>query len=283
MDVALICCFSLQHHFDFPASIMGHEGMAFDSFGRCTKIRKTTSRHEVVFIKSRIQYLLNCLETLKLVENRRKYVKMVHHLRGKHGSTAHLAHQLAERPRRQKEAPSFERTVYVGSLMQDNASTPILGLGIIAYLEERPRTSEPSLPSARAMQASRAAEQNLRCLLCSLTLSTHGKLSRHISGVHWFGQPFNCPEKGMSMFEDFSQFSLWSLLQLLAVLELTARRNRILIDVVLVGTEAQSARSKDSPDHAEMITVVPVLIGLNNGVACRNKSWLTRLDGQAID
>ncbi|OAA71748.1 hypothetical protein LEL_08983 [Akanthomyces lecanii RCEF 1005] len=149
-------------------------------------------------LKSRIKYIIDYLEKLKLAEKRNEYFEAADDLRARGLSTAHLRQPGETNPKRQKDIPGCKASPVVGVLFQNNVDATQLVANLVLYLEGR-------LPAPKDMQHQPDGQMRLPkirktkiqtrklCLICNITCATKATLSRHVERTHTFEEAFECP------------------------------------------------------------------------------------------
>ncbi|KAL7905985.1 hypothetical protein GGI35DRAFT_126509 [Trichoderma velutinum] len=149
-------------------------------------------------IKSRIKYILDCLEKLRLQEMRQEYFQEADKLRALGLSTGHLSYKNATNPRKHTPVIGALVTLRIGHLLQKNVNPQVTITKVTAYLLRKPEKeifkeeyeTEPTEPQIVDVKS----VIETRCLLCDHPYSNVSSLTRHVREHHEFKKPFNCPE-----------------------------------------------------------------------------------------
>lgn len=149
-------------------------------------------------LEARIQYTLNFLGNLKLVQKRNEYFKLVDDLRARGQSTAHVRRSNETDPREPKEIPGCKTSSVIGDSFQKNSDTTQLVPNLMDYLANRlpvPKgTQHQPMHKKRAAKVCKArAPTRTLSFLCDQSFATRETLSRHVQRSHPLEEEFKCP------------------------------------------------------------------------------------------
>lgn len=164
----------------------------------CKDEKDVGNKKNATKLESKINYIINYLERLKLEEKRNEYFEAVDDLRARGQPTTHLR-QIGEKDLRRKRDPADGKSCQViGGFFQKNVDATELVSSLVEYLQGRlpvPKTMQQQpkdKPRLLIVPKSKLPVRTL-CLLCNLSCATKAVLSRHIERTHTLEEAFECP------------------------------------------------------------------------------------------